>query len=246
MSYLDTPSFWQRWSGRVRLDAPRTAGVIAIAAAAALTLSWPGPIMGAFGVAQRDTKDTDYLIRLPLTDAKSMPMEELAVLTREDDALADLAIEQGIANEETIARRRNSEAFNRAFGDLGPRERQAELAPGDFISVDYDIGTIDTVPEKYDRSDGSLTIEKPLFVDGVSSGPARIRIEEGAQILIATSSVARALGERASTLPRRITTALADGDGFIPFYELRGAGISVEYDAARDRVSMTMPSERGD
>jgi len=242
MSYADAPPAWRRGVDALNPDAPRIAGVLAIAAAGALTFAWQGPGPKPLGT---DGDAPEYLIRLPLPASEPMQMEELAELTQDNDALADIAIEQGLANEATIARRRNSDAFDSAFSDLAPRPAAPQLAPGDFLSVDYDLAQLEAAPEKYDRSDGSLTVQKPLFVDGVNSGAATIRIEEGAQILIATSSVARALGDRANALPRRISTVLAQGSGFIPFYELRGAGITVEYDAARDRVSMSMPAERG-
>jgi hypothetical protein len=93
-----------------------------------------------------------------------------------------------------------------------------------------------------DRSTGSLTVQKQLYVNGVSSGAATIRIDEGAQILIATKSVALALGDKTEALPRRISGALAKGTGFIPFYELRSAGINVTYDPVNDRVSLSTVS----
>ncbi|WFL76619.1 hypothetical protein P7228_11505 [Altererythrobacter arenosus] len=117
-----------------------------------------------------------------------------------------------------------------------------DLKPGRFLDLKYDISRLEPTAEKLDRNDGSLTVEKPLLVDGVSAGSAMIRIEEGAKIYISASSVARALGPKVNALPKRISGALAQGSGFIPFYELRGAGIAVEYDAARDRVAMSTPS----
>ncbi|MFZ9396298.1 MAG: hypothetical protein ACO25F_09600, partial [Erythrobacter sp.] len=95
---------------------------------------------------------------------------------------------------------------------------------------------------RFNAEDGSLTVTKPLLVDGKNRGSATIRIEEGAQIYIATASVADALGDQADTLPRRIAGALATRSGFIPFHELRGAGIAVEYDPVTDRVSLSTNS----
>lgn len=125
------------------------------------------------------------------------------------------------------------------------------LEPGAFLNLDYDLATL--APSQpasgasggstsYNASDGSLTVTKTLLVDGESKGRAAIRIEEGAQLYIATAAVADALGPRAQALPTRIATALETGSGFIPFHELRGAGVAVEYDPVTDRVSLSMPS----
>lgn len=125
------------------------------------------------------------------------------------------------------------------------------LEPGAFLNLSYDLSTLTpstpaagsgSSSASFNASDGSLTVTKPLLVDGESKGRATIRIEEGAQIFIATSAVAEALGPRAQNLPTRIATALETGNGFIPFHELRGAGVAVEYDPVTDRVSLSMPS----
>ena len=125
------------------------------------------------------------------------------------------------------------------------------LEPGAFLNLSYDLATLSPSQPasggsggsaSYNASDGSLTISKPLLVDGESKGRATIRIEEGAQIYIATSAVAEALGSRAQALPTRIANAIETGTGFIPFHELRGAGVSVEYDPVTDRVSLSMPA----
>lgn len=125
------------------------------------------------------------------------------------------------------------------------------LEPGAFLDLNYDLATLSLNQPasggaggtaQYDASDGSLTVTKPLFVDGQDKGSAAIRIEEGAQIFITASSVAEALGPRIQALPSRVATALETGDGFIPFHELRGAGMTVEYDPVSDRISLTMPS----
>lgn len=160
-----------------------------------------------------------------------------------------------------------SGSFDAAFSDLlepaAGRARDARAAaairsaenlkPGQFMELDYDLATLTPVEAdegapkasrtaQFNAQDGSLTVTKALLVDGQSRGDATIRIEEGAQILIATSSVAEALGAKVSTLPRRVAGALASGSGFIPFHELRGAGIAVEYDPVTDRVSLSTPS----
>ncbi|TWJ07058.1 hypothetical protein [Altererythrobacter ishigakiensis] len=125
------------------------------------------------------------------------------------------------------------------------------LEPGAFLNLDYDLATLAPSqpasggsggPASYNASDGSLTVTKPLMVDGESKGRATIRIEEGAQIFIATSAVADALGPRAQALPSRVANAIETGTGFIPFHELRGAGVAVEYDPVTDRVSLSMPA----
>nr|WP_298897308.1 hypothetical protein [uncultured Altererythrobacter sp.] len=124
------------------------------------------------------------------------------------------------------------------------------LAPGAFLNLNYDLATLapsqpasgSSASANYNASDGSLTVTKALLVDGESKGRAAIRIEEGAQLYIATAAVADALGPRAQALPSRIVSALETGNGFIPFHELRGAGVAVEYDPVTDRVSLSMPS----
>lgn len=125
------------------------------------------------------------------------------------------------------------------------------MEPGAFLNLSYDLSTLtpstpaggsSSSSASFNASDGSLTVTKPLLVDGETKGRATIRIEEGAQIFIATSAVAEALGPRAQNLPTRIATAIETGNGFIPFHELRGAGVAVEYDPVTDRVSLSMPS----
>lgn len=124
------------------------------------------------------------------------------------------------------------------------------LEPGAFLNLSYDLAKLapsqpasgSNGSANYNASDGSLTVTKALLVDGESKGRAAIRIEEGAQLYIATAAVADALGPRVQTLPRRIVSALETGSGFIPFHELRGAGVAVEYDPVTDRVSLSMPS----
>lgn len=167
-------------------------------------------------------------------------MVEMPIVEQEPDSIDDAAID---ALESSATSGGGGARFSEAFREFGaaspPRQRPNANS---FLDVDYDISSLEPVSENYNRSDGSLTVQKPLFVDGKSSGAATIRIEEGAQILIATSSIAQALGERTSQLPRRITGALAKGTGFIPFYELRGAGIDVAYDPVKDQVSLSLPT----
>ena len=196
------------------------------------------------------TNTISYPLRVSLPRTVVIALDELEELAESDASLA-VVVEQ---QKEALAKQAdqdsgsvpgNSAQFATAFGELdtsasGKPAPQANASG--FLEVDYDLATLEPAAETYNRSDGSLTVEKPLYVDGKSSGAATIRIEEGAQILIATSSVARALGDRASALPRRITGALATGTGFIPFYELRGAGVEVAYDPVNDRVSLSLPT----
>jgi len=124
------------------------------------------------------------------------------------------------------------------------------LEPGAFLNLSYDLAKLSpsqpasgsSASANYNASDGSLTVTKALLVDGESKGRAAIRIEESAQLYIANAAVADALGPRAQAPPRRIVSALEIGSGFIPFHELRGAGVAVEYDPVTDRVSLSMPS----
>ena len=180
-----------------------------------------------------------YPLRVALPDAEPLPAVELAGLIADHTAPAGNASEMERASPTTNNRDLAQIAGKKPDLAIAP---PVQLRPGEFISVDYDIGTLEPVSEKLDRKDGSLTVSKPLLVDGVAAGSATIRIEEGAQILISASAVAKALGPKAEKLPKRISTALAKGSGFIPFYELRGAGISVVYDPVRDRVAMSTPS----
>lgn len=211
-----------------------------IALAASLQFAWPPMPSGTFTKTENsDTVLPGYPLRVALPDAEPLPAEELAGLIADHTAPADKASEM---------ERASPTASNRDLAGITDKEpglalaTPVQLRPGEFIAVDYDIGTLEPVSEKLDRKDGSLTVSKPLLVDGVAAGSATIRIEEGAQILISASAVAKALGPKAESLPKRISTALAKGSGFIPFYELRGAGISVVYDPVRDRVAMSTPS----
>lgn len=196
------------------------------------------------------TNKVSYPLRVSLPRTVVIALDELEEMAESDASLA-VVVEQ---QKEALAKQAeqdnasipgNSAQFAKAFGglDTSASDKAAPQANASgFLEVEYDLATLEPAAETYDRSDGSLTVEKPLFVDGKSSGAATIRIEEGAQILIATSSVARALGEKANALPRRITGALATGTGFIPFYELRGAGVDVTYDPVNDRVSLSLPT----
>lgn len=191
-----------------------------------------------------------YPVRVSLPRTVVIALDELEEMAESDASLAVVVEQQKEAlakqaDNDNASSPGNSAQFAKAFDDLdtsaSSRPTPQPNASG-FLDVDYDLATLEPAAETYNRSDGSLTVEKPLFVDGKSSGAATIRIEEGAQILIATSSVARALGEKANALPRRITGALATGTGFIPFYELRGAGVDVAYDPVNDRVSLSLPT----
>lgn len=206
------------------------------------------PWSRASGSAANAAEEVSYPLRVSLPRTLVIPMDELEELAESDASLAGVVEQQKEALAAQAAQvasgsGRSSAQFAEAFGDMSaPTRKEPQPNASGFLEVDYDLSTLEPAAETYNRSDGSLTVEKPLFVDGKSSGAATIRIEEGAQILIATSSVARALGEKANTLPRRISGALASGTGFIPFYELRGAGVDVAYDPVNDRVSLSLPT----
>ena len=240
MSYADAPSRWSYVAHNGLYNLPRIALLAAIVLAWATTLAWPPPPADFQPrVDTRETENPNYPLRMSLPDTEPVEIEELSELVREHESLANLDLNLQGSNNGT---------FERAFNDLlAPRKvveppPVKDLEPGQFLDLDYNLATLEPTPETFDPGDGSLTVRKPLYVDGVSSGSATIRIEEGAQILIATSAVARALGDKAEQLPSRITGALAQGEGFIPFYELRGAGVAVEYDPVTDRISLSMPS----
>ena len=200
--------------------------------------------------AAAGSSKVSYPLRVSLPRTVVIALDELEEMAESDASLAVVVEQQKEAlakqaDQDNASMPGNSAQFAKAFGDLdtsGSAKPAPEPNASGFLEVDYDLSTLTPAAETYDRSDGSLTVEKPLFVDGKSSGAATIRIEEGAQILIATSSVARALGKKADALPRRITGALATGTGFIPFYELRGAGVDVAYDPVNDRVSLSLPT----
>ncbi len=114
--------------------------------------------------------------------------------------------------------------------------------PGGMLALDYDLAEFAAANSTSGSSDGNIETSMPLLVDGVESGTAKIQVADNAQILIATSSVARAVGARASALSPRLSSALESGSGYLPFYELRAAGIDVQYDPIRDRLALTLPS----
>ncbi len=259
----------EAWADRVIDRAPRLALLALVALAWAVTLDWPPPPAGSRPlVAGQDGAGHfgSYPLRLDLPRAQPVAADELAGLAERHEAIAQLGLSlPGTAGAGEPAR---ATGFAAAFASLidGGAQRASqrpsdsasvrELAPGEMLPLDYDLAKL--VPSqprseaatragargeaRFNAEDGSLTVSKPLLVDGKSRGNATIRIEEGAQIYIATASVADALGSQAETLPRRISGALATRTGFIPFHELRGAGIAVEYDPVTDRVSLSTNS----
>ena len=249
MSQAATSKDWRKILAHYRVGAAFAALVALLFAALTIGIfahPWSPIAVSADGTSSKVT----YPLRVSLPRTLVIPMDELEELAQIDASLAGVVEQQRQAlaeqaRSEGLDVRRGSAQFAKAFGDLEPTTAN-QPAPkpnaSGFIEVDYDLSTLKPAAETYNRGDGSLTVQKPLFVDGKSSGAATIRIEEGAQILIATSSVARALGEKADTLPRRISGALATGTGFIPFYELRGAGVEVAYDPVNDRVSLSLPT----
>ena len=240
MSYADAPSRWSDVAHNGLENLPRLGLLAAIVLAWTTTLSWPPPPADFQPrVDAAETENPNYPLRMQLPVSEPVEVQELTKLVKEHSSLARLDLDLG---------EQYSGAFERAFSDLLAPGKSVDppparnLQPGQFLELDYDLATLEPVQETFDPGDSSVTVEKPLYVDGVSTGSAKIRIEEGAQILIATSAVARALGEKTEQLPSRISGALAQGDGFIPFYELRGAGVAVEYDPVTDRISLSMPS----
>ncbi|NVE94188.1 hypothetical protein HUO12_04665 [Altererythrobacter sp. JGD-16] len=115
------------------------------------------------------------------------------------------------------------------------------IGPAGMMTLDYDLAQFASANQGGGTSDGSVQTSMALQVNGVARGSAQIRVADSAQILIATGSLASAIGEQASSLPPRLKTALDDGTGFLPFYELRAAGIDVQYDPVNDRIALTLP-----
>lgn len=236
MSFVEAHARRQAWFEDALERTPRILLLLAIAFAWAVTLNWSAPLpTSQLPVESNPSSHGGYPQRIALPQTSDIAIEEYSRLvgegelrispTKQDEVLADKAVK--------------SEVPQLAQSDPAPA---ADLGPGEFLPVEYDIATLEPSQAHYDRSDGSLEVRKSLYVDGVSAGAATIRIEEGAQILIATASVAKALGAKTELLPKRIAGALATGVGFIPFYELRGAGLTVEYDPVNDRVSLSTPS----
>ncbi len=245
MSFTDSTSVWRTYAANAIDHLPRLVALAAITLGLAMTFAWPPPIEVVRPLIEIvEGKPPGYPLRVSLPEAVPLSEEEVSRLIEEHGTLTkvapqDLAERPASMAIQALKLGRNSAAFNDAFRDLVKRP---ELRPGEVLALDYNLAELNPVKGEVDHSDGSLVVQKPLYIDGVSAGAATIRIESGAQIMIATSSVAKALGDRVDKLPRRISGALAKGSGFIPFYELRGAGIQVEYDAVRDRVSLSLPS----
>ncbi|KUO50171.1 MAG: hypothetical protein APF82_01900 [Sphingomonadales bacterium BRH_c42] len=240
MSFVDAPSRWSTLAHNSADNLPRLALLALVAMAWVTTLAWPpAPAHIQPPIAPADAGRPGYPLRVELPAAEPVPMDELAELVKENENLARLDLDLSGTRG-----RSNGPDGGPGSPVRGDAKFAAipDLKSGEFLSLDYDLAALEPVPEKFDANDGSLTVKKPLYVDGASAGSATIRIEEGAQILIATSAVAKALGSRAQSLPPRIAGALAKGTGYIPFHELRGAGIAVEYDPVADRVSLSMPS----
>lgn len=236
MSYVDAPTRLSMLAHNGADNLARLALLAALVLGWVTTLAWPP---APSGIQPRIVPSTilrpGYPLRVELPAAVPVPMEELARLVKEHKSLAKLDLDlPKIDRAETEAAVATAPAQQPA---LIP-----ELKSGDFLSLDYDLAALDPLPEKYDLGDGSLMVKKPLYVDGASAGMATIRIEEGAQIFIATSALAKALDGHMDRLPKRIVGALEKGTGFIPFHELRGAGIVVDYDPVADRVSLSLPS----
>lgn len=266
MSYYDTAPAWHRWVDNGYDHLTRLGMLALVVMAWAMTLAWPPPPPGArplVAVTPGAEANPDYPLRIALPELKPIPLEELATLVEQDGQLAGMDL--GLTSRDMRQGGRSiGTGFAAAFASLlepsGTRGSAStatakpvpELRPGEMLAVDYDLAKLTpkeapaSAPAgskpRFNARDGSLTVSKPLLVDGQSRGSATIRIEEGAQIMIATSSVADALGARVETLPSRISSAIATRSGFIAFNDLRGAGIAVEYDPVKDRVSLSTPS----
>lgn len=244
MSFSDAPSPLHQLAARGIDNSARLFVLLAITLAWLLTLAW-SPLRDTRPLVEVvDGLPQGYPLRVALPAPAPLTEEEVSRLIEKHGTLTEVDpqdLPERPAEFQTIQQSsgRTTAAFADAFRDMVKRP---EPKPGEILAVDYDLAELKPVKAEVDPADGSLTVQKALYVNGVSAGAATIRIESGAQILIATSSVAKALGDRANNLPRRISGALASGSGFIPFYELRSAGIQVEYDAARDRVSLSVPS----
>ncbi len=241
MSDLPATTTLDRVIDRLFDQANRLALLAAITLAWVATLAWPPPPADFQPrLASGQTASARYPLQFLLPEAIPLATNKLADLIESHEQGPNLPA-PAQENLPQLARQIDTSRPAPGAGN-GTELLDFDLAPGEVLPINYDLTSLEPVPEKIDRSSGSLTVEKQLYVDGVSSGAATIRIEEGAQILIATKSVAQALGNRTETLPRRISGALAKGTGFIPFYELRGAGIDVSYDPVNDRVSLSTVS----
>ena len=267
-SSLNAP---EGWADRLVERAPRVALLLVLTLAWAMTLAWPLPSAGTRQLVAGQPNSGDlagYPLRLTLPEPVPASIEDLALAAERHPNIAALDMQiteqsDGVVEGNRAPVRTGFAAAFAAFLEpdgsrcgRGASATQAVTpnrpAPGEVLPLDYDLAKL--MPSKpaasthsggearYNSEDGSLTVTKQLLVDGKSRGNATIRIEEGAQILIATASVADALGDQVDSLPRRISGALATRTGFIPFHELRGAGIAVEYDPVTDRVSLSTNS----
>ena len=260
------------WADRLFERAPRMAMLAALTMAWAMTLAWPPPPAGSRTLVAGQPNAAPlagYPLRLDLPDSRPVTFEDLIAVVDRHESIAKASESISGRSAATVESSSNSirtsfaAAFSALLDPLPARSAgygatlQAPatqtLGRSEVLSLDYDLAKLNPsqpastskpVGNKaaYNSEDGSLTVTKQLLVDGKSSGSATIRIEEGAQILIATASVADALGPQVENLPRRISGALATRTGFIPFNELRGAGIAVEYDPVTDRVSLSTNS----
>ncbi|WP_394727331.1 hypothetical protein [Altererythrobacter sp. GH1-8] len=187
----------------------------------------------------RTVSEADYPLRVSLPEMRILS-PSLDVLTTSDRELSDdpAGVVTAPEDEDPASRDASPSDATRALRETA---RPVATGPGGMLALDYDLARY-AAANSYNPSDGSIQTRMPLIVDGVARGTADIRVADNAQILIATSSVARAIGSRASTLGPRLSAALENGTGFLPFYELRAAGIEVQYDAVQDRIALTLPS----
>lgn len=122
------------------------------------------------------------------------------------------------------------------------KPQPSRIGPGGVLSLDYDLARYASSTGNYSVAAGSIETTMPLVVDGVAKGPAQIRVADNAQILISAGAVSRAIGARRNSLPPSLASKLEAGSGFLPFHELRTAGIDVKYDATKDQIALKLPS----
>lgn len=183
-------------------------------------------------------EELDYPVKFPLPDAV-IAAPAIDVLRTDGPAGAGTAPPSDQVGGGDIQRTLESTSEASASGAAA---QAPEIGPGGILALDYDLTRYAAANSGYDRNDGSIETTMPLLLNGKASGNAQIRIVDNAQIQIATRAVANAVGERRAELGPRLSSALESGTGFLPFHELRAAGINVQYDPVNNRIALTLPS----
>lgn len=245
MSYSNPPSRWTPVKEALGENLPRILLISGLALAWSLTLAWPQASL--FGDAPAWTRDavadgSRYPLRLALPGAKPATEDQIVAILgpgalpgpKASEPVPILAMEPPVRNEPEI------EGESLA---IAPKPQPSiALEPDEFMPLTYELGDIASLGNSSTLGGaGALDLNIDLVVDGQNQGKASFRVEDGAQILISASSARKAFGTKGQQLPSRIAKALATGTGYIPFYELRSAGIEVEYDPVKDVVSITSP-----